>query len=858
MKNFATVDIEKIYEQLETSIEGLSENVIDKKIQKYGINEIVKEKQKPIYIQFLLAFVNPFNSILFVLAIMSLFTDIVLVHKKEKSWVSIVLILSMILVSSLIKFFQEYKSSKTAQSLKNLITTTVSVIRDGSLKEINIKKLVPGDIVKLSAGDIVPGDIRVISSKDLFISQSSLTGESTPVEKSSTLKSSKVSIADLTNILLMGTNVLSGTATGIVLRTGKDTFLNEIGESLKDNNSTNSFQKGIDDISKLLIKFMMVMVPIVFLINGVLKGSWFESILFSISIAIGLTPEMLPMIVTGNLTKGAIELSKKKTIVKKLDAIHNFGAMNILCTDKTGTLTQDKVTVVKYINFLGTEDSYVLYLAYLNSFFQTGLKNLMDRAILQFEEEHYKVKHEFKKIDELPFDFERRRMSVILESVDNERFMITKGAIEEILSISAFTELNNKIEPMSDKIKKEIIELVSNLNNDGMRVIGIGKKVLSRERGLNFSAVDESNINFVGMLGFLDPAKDGVAHVLKKLNEYGVNIKVLTGDNELVTRKICKDINLKVTNCLNGDVLETLDDLSLKELLNTTNIFCKLSPIDKSRIVKLLKEMGNTVGYMGDGINDAPALKQSDVGISVDTGMDIAKESAEIILLEKDLSVLLEGVIVGRKIFTNMIKYLKMTASSNFGNVFSVVLASAFLPFLPMLPIQLLFQNLLYDISQISIPWDNVDEEDIMVPKNWSAQNVQKFMIYIGPISSIFDILTFLIMFYIFKANTPLTQDIFHTGWFIESIISQTLIIHLIRTKKIPFLESNANIKVMLLTSSIMIFAIFVTYSKLNTVLGFVALPYQYFLWLGLIISGYFLVILKVKKLFIKKFRTWL
>ncbi|MGL4989473.1 MAG: HAD-IC family P-type ATPase [Cetobacterium sp.] len=477
MKNFATVDIEKIYEQLETSIEGLSENVIDKKIQKYGINEIVKEKQKPIYIQFLLAFVNPFNSILFVLAIMSLFTDIVLVHKKEKSWVSIVLILSLILVSSLIKFFQEYKSSKTAQSLKNLITTTVSVIRDGSLKEINIKKLVPGDIVKLSAGDI-----RVISSKDLFISQSSLTGESTPVEKSSTLKSSKVSIADLTNILLMGTNVLSGTATGIVLRTGKDTFLNEIGESLKDNNSTNSFQKGIDDISKLLIKFMMVMVPIVFLINGVLKGSWFESILFSISIAIGLTPEMLPMIVTGNLTKGAIELSKKKTIVKKLDAIHNFGAMNILCTDKTGTLTQDKVTVVKYINFLGTEDSYVLYLAYLNSFFQTGLKNLMDRAILQFEEEHYKVKHEFKKIDELPFDFERRRMSVILESVDNERFMITKGAIKEILSISAFTELNNKIEPMSDKIKKEIIELVSNLNNDGMRVIGIGKKVLSRER----------------------------------------------------------------------------------------------------------------------------------------------------------------------------------------------------------------------------------------------------------------------------------------------------------------------------------------------------------------------------------------
>ncbi|MGL5350249.1 MAG: magnesium-translocating P-type ATPase [Cetobacterium sp.] len=858
LKLFSQANVETIFSTLNTSLSGLSKAQCETLLKDIGINEIVKEKVKPWYTQLFLAFINPFNLILSILAGVSFFTDIIFAQKHNQSWFSIILIFSMILISSLIKFVQEYKSSKTAEALKNLITTTVSVIRDNASEEINMKILVPGDIVKLAAGDIIPADIRVISSKDLFLSQSTLTGESAPIEKNSILYSHDASVTDLTNILLMGTNVLSGSATGVVLATGKNSYLNAIGESLKNTSTTNSFEKGIDDISKLLIRFMIIMVPIVFFINGYLKGSWFEAFLFSISVAIGLTPEMLPMIVTGNLTKGAIELSKKKTIVKKLDAIHNFGAMNILCTDKTGTLTQDKVAVVKYINFNGDEDDYVLYLAYLNSFFQTGLKNLMDRAILEFEEEHYGVKHEFKKVDELPFDFERRRMSVILEDNHSKRFMITKGAIEEMLHASEFVEIDDITIPMTQEIREKIVDLVSKLNEDGMRVIGITKKYLPQDRDLNFTIKDECEMNFIGMLGFLDPAKDGVSDVLKNLNEYGVDIKILTGDNELVTRKICKDIDLKITGCLNGNTLEVLNDTQLKDLLKTTNIFCKLSPIDKSRIVKLLKEMGNTVGYMGDGINDAPALKQCDVGISVDTAMDIAKESAQIILLEKDLSVLLEGVIVGRKIYTNMIKYLKMTASSNFGNVFSVVLASAFLPFLPMLPIQILFQNLLYDISQISIPWDNVDKEEIITPKNWNAKNVAKFMIYIGPLSSIFDVLTFLLMFYIFKANTLASQDLFHTGWFIESIISQTLIIHLIRTRKIPFIQSNANIKVILLTTTIMIFAIFVPYSKLSTTLGFVPLASSYYFWLFLIILGYFLIVLVMKKYFIKKFNDWL
>ncbi|MEG1183611.1 MAG: magnesium-translocating P-type ATPase [Cetobacterium sp.] len=858
LKLYSEAEITTIYQELESGVEGLSSISAEKKIKKYGLNEISNQKPKVWYVQLFLAFLNPFNLILGTLAVVSVFTDIVFVKAEEKSWVSIFFILSMILISSLIKFIQEYNSSKTAQRLKGLIVTKVTVLRDGDWKEIDLKKIVPGDVIKLAAGDIVPGDLRIIKSKDLFISQSVLTGESDPVEKSEKLIKGSNIISEISNLALMGTNILSGSATGIVLHTGGMAFLSTISENLSGLKVETSFEKGIDDISKLLIKFMFVMVPIVFFINGYLKHEWFESLLFSLSVAIGLTPEMLPMIVTGNLTKGAIELSKKKTIVKKLDSIHNFGAMNILCTDKTGTLTLDKVSVVKYLNLHGEQDDNVLYFGYLNSFFQTGLKNLMDRAILDFEDQHAHIKNEYKKIDELPFDFDRRRMSVILEDNSKQRIMITKGAIEEMLSISKFAEVDGEIIPLEEEIGNRIKDLVNELNNDGMRVIGISKKLLSKERELNFAVKDEVDVTFIGILGFLDPAKEGVGEILKSLNGYGVNIKILTGDNELVTKKVCRDIGIDTSNTIDGELIDKLEDIELKKLLGETTIFCKLSPSNKSRIIKLLQEMGNTVGFMGDGINDSPALRQADVGISVDTGVDIAKESAEIILLEKDLTVLLEGVIGGRKVFTNMTKYLKMTASSNFGNVFSVVIASAFLPFLPMLPIQILFQNLLYDISQISIPWDNVDEDEILKPKNWSAENIGTFMIYIGPVSSIFDILTFLLMFYVFKANSIETQALFHTGWFIESILSQTLIIHLIRTRKIPFIQSNANIKVILLTSAIMIFAICVPYTKLNISLEFVPLVPLYFVWIIFMLFGYFFLILIMKRYYIKKFKNWL
>lgn len=858
LKKLSEYDLKALYTLFRTSELGILSDEANERLEKYGLNEITNKKEKEWYIQLILSFISPFNFILVFLAIVSLFTDVIFASKNERNWTSIVIVLTMVVISSFIKFFQEYRSNKAAKSLKNLVRTEATIIRGGQVQEISLKEVVPGDIVKLAAGDMIPADIRVTSSKDLFISQSMLTGESEPIEKIVLRKENPENITDISNILLMGTNIVSGSATGIVLQTGNNTYLSTIIDTLNSVNKKTNFEKGIDRISNLLIKFMLIMVPIVFIINGVLKNSWLESILFSISVAVGLTPEMLPMIVTGNLAKGAIALAKKKTVVKKLDAIQNFGAMNILCTDKTGTLTLDRVTVVKYLNLDGESDDTVLKYGYLNSFFQTGLKNLMDRAILEFEEEHIHLQNTYKKIDELPFDFERRRMSVILEDTDFKRIMVTKGAIEEMLSICSYAQIKKEIAPLNEKIKQQIIDMSNELNKDGMRVIGISKKDLSENRELNFNIKDESEEIFVGYIGFLDPPKEDVKEVIKSLKNYGIQIKVLTGDSPTVTQKICNEIGIDSSNMLLGGEIESMDDIQLQNSLSGVSIFAKLSPMDKSRIIKSLQTLGNTVGFLGDGINDALALKQADVGISVDTGMDIAKESADIILLEKDLMVLLEGVIDGRKIFMNMIKYIKMTASSNFGNVFSVVIASIFLPFLPMMPIQLLFQNLLYDISQISIPWDNVDKEDIIKPQNWNAEDVGRFMIYIGPISSIFDIITFLLMFYIFSANSIETQSIFHTGWFIEGLLSQTLIIHMIRTKKIPFIQSRANIRVILLTFIVMSFGVYITYTRLGTYLGLVSLNLQYFIWLTGILIGYFILTLIVKEYYINKFKTWL
>lgn len=862
--NFSKMDLKNLYNLLNTSKDGITSEEANERIEKYGINEVTHEKQSPWYIQLIKSFINPFTIILITLAIISLFTDVILSSPEERSWMTVIVISTMVIVSGLLKFIQENKSSKAAEKLKSLVRTTASVVRkDTGVKEIDMSEIVPGDIVHLAAGDMIPGDARIISCKDLFISQSTLTGESEPVEKFESIKENKnideLSISELDNICLLGTNVISGTATVVIIATGNDTYFGSMASSLTGEKGETSFDKGVNSVSWLLIKFMLVMVPIVFFINVLTKGDWIASLLFAISIAVGLTPEMLPMIVTSNLAKGAVALSKKKTVVKRLNSIQNFGSMDILCTDKTGTLTLDKIVVERHLDIHGNEDDRVLRHAYLNSFYQTSLKNLMDLAILEFgkEKSFNLLEKQFVKVDEIPFDFSRRRMSVVLKNDEGKRQLITKGAVEEMLSICSLAEYQGQIVNLTDDIKLEVMTMIEKLNEDGMRVIAVAQKNDIPDEN-SFSVKDECDMVLMGYIGFLDPPKESAAPAIKALNEHGVEVKILTGDNEIVTKKICKDVGLEVKNVVLGNDIENMTDEELCEIAENTNIFAKLSPVQKSRIIKVLQSKDHTVGYMGDGINDAPALRESDVGISVDTAVDIAKESADIILLEKSLMVLEEGVIEGRKIFGNIIKYIKMTASSNFGNVFSVLIASIFLPFLPMLPIHLLVQNLFYDISQISIPWDTMDKDYLKVPRKWNADDIGKFMIYVGPISSIFDIITFLVMWYVFKANTPEVQSLFQSGWFIEGLLSQTLVVHMIRTRKIPFIQSRASTPVIALTGLIMAIGIVIPFTSFGSSIGLQALPISYFPWLIGILLAYCLVTQVVKVAYIKKFDKWL
>ncbi len=746
-----------------------------------------------------------------------------------------------------------------------MVHTTASILRSDTGKhEIQMAEIVPGDIIHLAAGDMIPADVRIISSKDLFVSQSSLTGEAEPVEKYDTLrcdvnKQKSISLSELDNICFMGTNVVSGSAVAVVLFTGNNTYFGSMAKSLVGQRALTNFDKGVNSISWLLIRFMFVMVPIVFLVNGFTKGDWLEALLFAISIAVGLTPEMLPMIVTTNLAKGAVAMAKRKTVVKRLNAIQNFGAMDILCTDKTGTLTLDKIVLECHLDIHGNEDDRVLRHAYLNSYYQTGLKNLMDVAILEFgaKKEFEDPEKTYKKVDEIPFDFIRRRMSVVLQDGSDKRQLVTKGAVEEMLSICTYAEYRGEVVPLTEEIREEVKEMVKQLNKEGMRVLAIAQKNNVPHEGV-FSVKDESEMVLMGYIGFLDPPKETAAAAIKALNEYGVKVKILTGDNEIVTKKICKEVGLPVDNILLGSQIDGMEDEALAAAAENTAIFAKLSPLQKSRIITMLQSKGHTVGYMGDGINDAAALREADVGISVDTAVDIAKESADVILLEKSLMVLEEGVIEGRKIFGNIIKYIKMTASSNFGNMFSVLAASAFLPFLPMLPIHLLVQNLFYDISQISIPWDHMDEEYLKVPRKWDASDVSKFMIFIGPISSIFDITTYLVMWFVFKANTPAVQSLFQSGWFIEGLLSQTLIVHMIRTQKVPFIQSRAAKPVLLLTGTIMAMGIAIPFTPFGASIGLQPLPLTYFPWLIGILLAYCLLTQTIKTWYIKKFKGWL
>ncbi|MCT3809489.1 magnesium-translocating P-type ATPase [Elizabethkingia anophelis] len=873
LKEAAVLNEKMVYAMLETSEEGLSDNTVKDRVKIYGKNEIATQKAPSWLKQFAHSFFNPFNYILACIAIISLFIDAILVPSEEKDFSTCIIIAIMLLFSTILRFIQEFRSNKAAEALKKMVKTSCLTKRKfKDSEEIEIADIVPGDIILLSAGDMVPADCRILKSKDLFISESILTGEALPVEKNAfAIKNAKEqNPLTLQNICFMGTNVVSGSATVVVANTGIFTYFGSISRNLVSKRPETSFDIGVNKVSFLLIQFMLVMTPVIFLINGFVKDDWMQALLFAIAVAVGLTPEMLPMIVTANLAKGAVNMSKKKVIVKRLNAIQNIGAMDILCTDKTGTLTLDKIVLETHLNVRGTDDDEVLKWAYLNSFHQTGLKNLLDQAVLDHAEVHNLMKADelYMKVDEIPFDFERRRMSVVLNTSKGKHLMISKGAVEEMLSLCKYALdpgddhslhiENDNIVPLDEAMKQKILKMSERLNAEGLRVLLVAIREFEGNHPLNYSVADENNLTLTGFIGFLDPAKPSAEPSIKALHKLGVEVKVITGDNDIVAKKICHDVGIPINNIMLGEELDHVSDEELSRNMDLYSIFAKVSPLQKQRIVKVLKSKGHTVGFMGDGINDAAAIKEADVGISVDTGADIAKESADIILLEKDLMVLRSGVIYGRRTFGNIIKYIKMTASSNFGNMFSMIGASAFLPFLPMLPLQILTQNLLYDVSQSSIPWDTMDKDFLEKPKKWDAGSIKKFMLYIGPLSSIFDYITFAVMFFIFKANTPEHQSLFQTGWFVEGLLSQTLIVHIIRTKKIPFIQSWAAAPVVALTSLIMLIGLSIPFTPIAGYLKMQPLPLSYFPYLLAILTGYCILAQLVKQWFIKKFQQWL
>ncbi len=861
----ATQPAKSVYSYLQTTRLGLTRAEVEDRQLTYGKNEVVHEQKKNPFIVFIKTFINPFIGVLTGLAVISLVIDVLMAEPGEQEWTGVVIIAVMVVCSAILRFWQEWKANEATDSLMKMVKNTCLVKRAGSgEEELDITELVPGDIVFLAAGDMIPADLRIIESKDLFISQASLTGESEPIEKFPEVKEKqyrKGSIVELDNICYMGSTVISGAAQGIVFETGNRTFLGTIARNLTGHRATTAFDRGISKVSLLLIRFMLVMVPFVFFINGFTKGDWFEAFIFAISVAVGLTPEMLPMIVTANLSKGALSMSKKKTIVKNLNAIQNFGAMNILCTDKTGTLTCDKIVLEKYINADGSNDESkrILRHAYFNSYFQTGLKNLMDKAILSHVKE-LKLEHlkdAYTKVDEIPFDFIRRRMSVVIEDKQGKRQIITKGAVEEMLSICSHTEFNGEVQSLTDELKVKAQKISEEMNRKGMRVLAVAQKSYIEKVG-NFSVSDEKEMVLIGFLAFLDPPKPSAAEAIKQLHEYGVEVKILSGDNDIVVKAIGRQVGIDTSYSLTGPDIENMDETILKERVKTTTCFSKLTPLQKTQIISILQEQENTVGFLGDGINDAAALRQSDIGISVDSAVDIAKESADIILLEKDLMVLEDGVLEGRKTFGNINKYIKMTASSNFGNMFSVMFASAFLPFLPMMPIHLLIQNLLYDISQTTIPFDRMDPEFLRKPRRWDASDLKRFMIYIGPISSIFDIVTYLVMWHVFGCNSPEHQSLFQSGWFIEGLLSQTLIVHMIRTRKIPFIQSRATWPVIGMTTLVMVIGIVIPFTSFGASIGLQALPLSYFPWLVGILLSYCVLTQLIKNWYIRKFSGWL
>lgn len=890
---FSKLSFAEVIRKLRTDFDtGLNDEEVEYGHERYGYNEIESTNKDTWYKRLYGSFITPFNIILCIIITISFFTDYYFASEDNKDLTSVVVIGVMIFLSGILDFIQDTKSSKANEKLKNMIRTTTTVLRNNNRIEVALNDVVPGDIVILSAGSIIPADLRILCAKDLFISQSVLTGESAPVEKFSDsfcpfvnkniivkdedlvkneifLEDLKdVSPLELNNICFMGTNVVSGSGIGVVVSIGNDTYFGSIAKSISHQKVETSFDKGIKDVGWLLIKFVIIMAIVVFLINGLFKGDWILSFVFAVSVAIGLTPEMLPVIVTTNLAKGAIVMSRKKTIVKNLSSIQNFGAMDILCTDKTGTLTENRIVLEYHLNVHGKEDERVFKYGYLNSYFQTGLQNIMDIAVLEHvknEKEQIEIDEalsQYHLIDEMPFDFMRKRMSVILQSENGEIQCITKGAVEVMIDICDRVEYNGKVVKFTGKLKDEVTKKMSDLNNQGMRVIGVAHKTkFENDKKSNFNVNDEKEMIFIGFMAFLDPPKESVSMVIKDLEEYGVKVKVLTGDNELVSKYVCEKVGMGNCNILVGPEIERMSDNKLKERIEKTQIFARLTPQQKSRIVSCLRNDGHVVGFMGDGINDAPAMKKSDVAISVDTAVDVAKESADIILLEKDLRVLVNGVIEGRKIFGNIVKYIKMAISSNFGNMLSILIACIFLPFLPMLPIQILVLNLFYDISQTVIPWDNMDKEYLKKQKKWDIKSVKRFMLCLGPVSSFFDIAMFLILYFIFKyndANNPYLVASFQTGWFVLSLITQTIIIHFVRTEKIPFIQSIASKPVMMMTTALVTIALIIPFSDLGHYLKMVPLPNAYYIWLIVVLIGYVIAVSLAKRFYKKKYGDWL
>lgn len=865
-----------LLKELGTRYSGLSKAQVEVQREKYGVNIVTHGKKKSMFERIWSAFVNPFTVVLFILGLVSFFTDILLALPGDMEPLTVIIISTMVLISGMLRFIQETRSGNAAEKLTAMIKTTTNVTRvETGHSEMPLEDVVVGDIVNMAAGDIIPADVRILSCKDLFISQSALTGESEPLEKRQEPNENEFTgVTDLQNLAFMGSNVISGTAVCVVISTGDNTLFGSAAKSITKSSVQTSFEKGVNSVSWVLIRFMLVMVPLVLFINGFTKGSWMHAFLFAISVAVGLTPEMLPMIVTTCLAKGAVSMSKKKTIIKKLDSIQNLGAIDILCTDKTGTLTQDKIVLEYHMDVTGDEDLRVLRHAFLNSYFQTGLKNLIDIAIIErTDQENEKFGLEdlravYQKVDEVPFDFSRRRMSVVVADKNGKTQMITKGAVEEILSACTYVDYKGEVVQINADLKKEILRVVEAFNEDGMRVIAVAQKTNPSPVGA-FSVADESEMVLLGYLALLDPPKETAKRAIKALAEYGVRTKILTGDNDKVTACICRQVGLDAEKILLGSDIERMEESELVRAVEEYDVFAKLSPDQKAHIVTAIRNNGHAVGYMGDGINDAAAMKASDAGISVDTAVDIAKESADIILLEKDLMVLEKGIIEGRKTYANMIKYIKMTASSNFGNVFSVLIASVFLPFLPMESMHLILLNLIYDISCTAIPWDNVDEEFIKKPRAWDASSVGRFMIWIGPTSSVFDITTYLLMYFIICPaltggqlyhNIPDLATrlrfiaVFQSGWFIESMWSQTLVIHMIRTSKIPFVQSIASFSVMTLSMAGILALTLIPFTRFGGMLDLAPVPPIFFAWLALTIFLYMTLATIAKKLYIRRY----